>query len=97
MSNALRATLTAAREGKPEPSVPAAEETLAKAEPRPVRQAKAQPPARTTGKSSNPDFEAVKLYVRRQTRRAAERKWQDDTGGDFSELVEHLLSRYLSA
>jgi hypothetical protein len=95
MSNALRATLAAARESKPEP--PATEDAGTKSAARPARQAKVQPPTRTTGKSSNPDFESVKLYVRKQTRRAAERKWQDDTGGDLSELVEQLLIKYLGA
>jgi hypothetical protein len=49
-----------------------------------------------TAKSSNPDFEPVKVYLRRQTRKAAQRKWEDATGGDFSELVEDLLAKYLS-
>jgi len=53
-------------------------------------------PAKTVGKSSNPDYEPVKLYVRKKTRKDATRKWEDADGGDFSELVEHLLKKYLS-
>ncbi len=73
-------------------------------EPAPVAKRNVKPadspvptPARTTGKSSNPDYEAVKLYVRKQTRRAAERKWEDETSRDFSELVQELLTKYLGS
>jgi hypothetical protein len=48
-------------------------------------------------KSTNPDFEPVKIYLRKDTRKAAARLWEDRNGGDFSELVEHLLSEYLGA
>jgi hypothetical protein len=50
-----------------------------------------------TGKSSHPEYEPVKIYVRKQTRKAAWRKWEDAEGGDFSDLVQHLLTEYLSA
>jgi hypothetical protein len=51
-----------------------------------------------TGKSSHPDFEAFKVYLRTATKRAAARKYEDETDGegDFSELVEKLLAEYLS-
>jgi hypothetical protein len=48
-----------------------------------------------SAKSTNPDFEPVKIYIRKDTRKAAARLWEDRDGGDFSELVEHLLSEYL--
>ena len=48
-----------------------------------------------TGKSSHPEYEAVKVYVRSKTRKAAWRKWEDAEGGDFSDLVQELLEQYL--
>lgn len=48
-----------------------------------------------TAKSADPEFEAVKIYVRKRTRKAAWRKWEDAEGGDFSELVQRLLDGYL--
>jgi hypothetical protein len=53
-------------------------------------------PLQGTAKSSHPDFTAVKIFVRRETHKAAARKWQDADGGDFSDLVETLLQKYLS-
>ena len=46
------------------------------------------------GKCSHPDFARVGVYVRKRTRKAAERKWEDAGGGDLSDLVELLLSDY---
>lgn len=54
-------------------------------------------PLQKTGKSSHPDYEAVKVYVRRQTRKDAWRKWEDAQGGDFSDLMQHLLEQYVGA
>jgi len=54
-------------------------------------------PVQGTAKSKHPDFEAVKIYIRSETRRRAFRKWEDAQGGDFSELVEELLNRYVGA
>ena len=51
-------------------------------------------PERRSGKSSNPEFEKVGVYVRTETRRRAERKWEDQGGGDLSDLIESLLSQY---
>jgi hypothetical protein len=50
---------------------------------------------RMSGKSSNPDFEKVGVYVRTETRRKAERKWEDHAGGDLSDLIETLLGKYI--
>jgi hypothetical protein len=63
----------------------------------PAKKAVSPATARMTGKSSNPDYEPVKIYVRKRTRRNAERKWEDAEGGDFSELVEQLLVDYLKS
>jgi hypothetical protein len=53
-------------------------------------------PTRSMGKSSNQDFERLTIYVRKDTKKAATRKWEDATGHDTSDLVEHLLSQYLN-
>lgn len=54
-------------------------------------------PLQKTGKSSHPEFEAVKIYIRKQTRKEAARKWEDAQGGDFSDLMQHLLEQYIGA
>ena len=54
------------------------------------------PPARATAKSSNQEFERLTVYVRKDTKKTATRKWEDATGQDMSDLVEHLLHQYLS-
>jgi hypothetical protein len=53
-------------------------------------------PLQKTGKSSHPEYEPVKIYIRRQTRKDAWRKWEDANGGDFSDLMQQLLEQYLS-
>ena len=65
--------------------------------PRPKTLRAKKPPVgrRVSGKSSNPDFEKVGVYVRTETRRKAERKWEDQAGGDLSDLIETLLSKYI--
>ena len=65
--------------------------------PRPKTLRAKKPPvgSRVSGKSSNPDFEKVGVYVRTETRRKAERKWEDQAGGDLSDLIETLLSKYI--
>jgi hypothetical protein len=52
---------------------------------------------RAIGKSANPDYERMTVYVRKETRKAAERKWEDATGQDLSDLAEHLLTNYLNS
>ena len=37
----------------------------------------------------------VKVYVRTKVRKDATRKWEDAEGGDFSDLIERLLTEYL--
>ena len=49
-----------------------------------------------TGKSNHPEFEPVKVFVRKRTHKSAKRKWEDTHGGDFSDLVEHLLEKYVT-
>lgn len=50
----------------------------------------------TSGKSSHPEFEKTTIYVRKRTHKSAKRKWADSHGGDFSDLVQHLLSEYVT-
>jgi hypothetical protein len=52
---------------------------------------------RATGKSANPDYEKVTLYARKDLRRKAERKFEDEGGRDLSDLLETLLTKYLNA
>lgn len=54
-------------------------------------------PLQGTAKSKHPEFEPVKIYIRKRTRTAAARKWEDANGGDFSDLVQELLERFLGA
>jgi hypothetical protein len=66
----------------------------------PVRdQATRTPDDRTTGrpqgKRSHPDFEKVGLYLNSAKRKQAERKWEDEGNGDFSDLIDKLLTNYL--
>lgn len=66
--------------------------------PRPKTLRAKKPPvgSRVSGKRSNPDFLKVGVYVRTERRRKAERKWEDQAGGDLSDLIETLLSKYIS-
>jgi hypothetical protein len=54
-------------------------------------------PLQGTAKSRHPEYTPVKVFLRRETHRAAGRKWQDAEAGDFSDLVEQLLRKYLDA
>jgi hypothetical protein len=54
-------------------------------------------PLQGTAKSRHPEFEAVKVYLRRNTHKLARRKCEDNGDGDFSDLVESLLQQYLGA
>lgn len=59
--------------------------------------AKAEPKATQKAKYTDPDFMQLKVYVRRKTKVAAAHKWENDGGRELSELVESLLSQYLSS
>jgi antitoxin HigA-1 len=48
-----------------------------------------------SGKSSDPNWGAVKIYLHKQTHKKARRKWEDANRGDFSDLVQDLLTQYL--
>ena len=96
--------LTTPAEAQPDQAQPTPAPPRKSAAPRkPARsthQAVAAAPAtkawtRGEGKSSNPDYGRMTVYVPKQLRTRAERKWEDDTGKDASDLVEHLLTEYL--
>lgn len=50
---------------------------------------------RPQGKRSHPDYEKVGLYLNSSRRKQAERKWEDEGNGDFSDLIDKLLTTYL--
>jgi hypothetical protein len=51
---------------------------------------------RPKGKRSNPDYEQVTTYIKRDTHMAVKMLLlQEKQSGDFSDLVQHLLEEYL--
>jgi hypothetical protein len=53
---------------------------------------------RPPGKRSNPNFERLTVLVRKQTRKTAERLWEDlEPDKDMSELVQKLLAEFIEA
>lgn len=73
--------------------------TATKKAARPKAEAPAAPAGkawtRGAGKSSNPAYGRFTVYVPTALRIQAERKWQDITGKDASDLIEHLLTEYV--
>jgi len=53
-------------------------------------------PLHDTPKSKHPEYKAVKVFMRSENHRAAARKWRYENGGDFSDLVDELVERYLN-
>jgi len=53
-------------------------------------------PNKTRGKRSNPDYEQVSAYIRRETYKDVKiALLQQSEGKDFSDLVEELLAEWL--
>lgn len=51
---------------------------------------------RPPGKRSNPHFARLTVLVKKQTRKTAQRLWEDlEPGRDMSELVERLLAEFV--
>ena len=69
-----------------------------KPKPQPIRktQAKPQQTTKPAAKSSNPDYQPLKIFVDKELRRKVQRKFEDVGGRDLSDLVEKLFSEYLS-
>jgi hypothetical protein len=73
------------------PSPPPAEDI---ATPRPATPPR--PPGRPPGKRSNAEWDYANILLRKQTKKLANRKLEDEgTDKDLSELVERLLGMYL--
>jgi len=50
---------------------------------------------RPAGKRSDPDFERLTVLVRKDTRKAAARRWEDlEPSKDLSDLVQKLLDEW---
>jgi len=55
-----------------------------------------RPPGRPPGKRSNAEWDYANILLRKQTKKFANRKLEDEgTDKDLSELVERLLGMYL--
>ncbi len=77
-------------EGEP-PSPPASAP-----EPVSVLPQSTRPPGRPPGKRSNAEWDYANILLRKQTKKLANRKLEDEgTDKDLSELVERLLGMYL--
>jgi hypothetical protein len=51
-------------------------------------------PLQGTSKKLHPDFSQMTTYVRKATKKAAWRRFEDEGGVEISDLVEILLDRY---
>jgi hypothetical protein len=90
------ASSLAPREHKPETPQRSTDATKPE-QPRMRTAHKTVPSPGTGAKYTDPDFMQLKVYVRRKTKTAAARKWEDSGGRELSELVETLLDKYLSS
>jgi hypothetical protein len=88
LKDALAGIKEAQSPGPQAPRLSSAQAPTARVEPRAL-------PLQGTAKSKHPEYEPVKIYVRKRTRKDAWRKWEDAQGGDFSDLVQMLLDKYL--
>jgi hypothetical protein len=53
-------------------------------------------PGRPAGKRSNPDFESTTVFLRKATKKSANRTLEDnELGMDLSDLLESLLQEWL--
>ena len=53
-------------------------------------------PGRPPGKRSNPNFERLTVLIKKQTRKDAQRLWEDlEPGRDMSELLERLMTEFV--
>lgn len=55
-------------------------------------------PSKVLAKSKNPEFEQALFYIKTETKKEVKKLLLDDTSGmDFSDLIEQLLSDWISA
>src|ERR1700751_209976 len=74
----------------PSPPKPAAPEPVS------VHARSTRPPGRPPGKRSNAEWDYANILLRKQTKKLANRKLEDEgTDKELSELVERLLGMYL--
>ena len=102
MSDPIKSALgNLARKSQPgaQPQQIDIEEAIARPQERTRSQAKPKAAAggRTPGKSSSNDYMRTTVYLPEKLKKDAVRKWEDDTGQDMSDLIEHLLNQYLNA
>lgn len=73
------------------------EETSPAAAPAAAHSVATKGPGRPAGKRSNPDFESTTVFLRKTTKKAANRTLEDkEMGLDLSDLLENLLQEWLS-
>lgn len=92
--------LRTVRKETPPPPIEATVEpvTATPARPEPVAMAVVPTRGRPAGKRSNPDYEPTTLFLRKATKRTANRMLEDlGIEQDLSELIEELLQRWVSA
>lgn len=83
-----------ARSDEATPDPPPAEASVSAASPAPP--ASGRPVGRPRGKRSNPDYEQISAYLRRDTYRAAKIKLlQRGDERDISEVLEELLAAWV--
>jgi hypothetical protein len=88
--------LDAARQREPEPEPEPLAAPTGETRQSPAQQEAPKIGRPRTGKRSNPDFEQVSVYVRKDTHRDVKiRLLQQGEGREFSELVEDLLAGWL--
>ncbi|MDQ2842275.1 MAG: hypothetical protein M3Y72_14775 [Acidobacteriota bacterium] len=72
-------------------------ETVSAETPLPEMSRQVKGRGRPTGKRSNPDYEPTTVLLRKQTKKMAGRMLEDaETDQDLSELIEQLLSKWIS-
>lgn len=90
--NRFRDVVNAAREREQQPQQPAQQVAATPPQQQPRR---GRPPG---GKRSNADYVQVSTYVKKETyRRVKIRLLEMEPEGEFGDLVEHLLSRWLQS
>ena len=86
-----------ANEAKPARRAPAAPPARDTSNPQVGVEAAEAHKGRRAGKRSDPAFRPTTIFVRKETQRKATRLLEDqDTGKDFSDLVEELVANWIT-